>query len=79
MTKLLNTTTTNSISLNATLHGVINAAVAFVRGLLPSLNGNDGAQLSNRLRYDIGLLDLNPDCQPRSAAACQNMDQFRSI
>ena len=79
MTKSLNSISTKSFSFNSTLHGLINAAVAFARGMLPSLNSNDSTQLSNRLRYDIGALDLNPDCQPRSAAARQNMDHLRSI
>ncbi len=79
MTKLLNTTTTNSVNLNSTLHGVMAAAAAFARGLLTSLNGNHSVQLPDRLRYDMGALDLNPDCLPRSAAARQNMNNLRSI
>ena len=76
MTKLLNTTTTNSISLNSTLHAMINAAVSFCREALK--NGHSDA-LADRLRYDMGALDLNPDCRQHSAAPRQNMDHLRSI
>ncbi len=82
MTKLLSTTTTNSISLNATLHGVMAAAVALGRGLLTILNSNGSDRLPDRLRYDIGMLDLNPDCQPlpsRSGTQRPTMGHFRLI
>ena len=76
MTKLLSTTTTNSISFNSTLPSVMNAAVSFCREALKS---GHSVQLPDRLRYDMGALDLNPDCRPRTAADRQNMDHLRSI
>lgn len=79
MTKLLNTTTTNSISLNSTLHCVIATAAVFTRGLLTSLNSNHSGEMPDRLCYDIGALDLNPDCRQQSATSRQNLDHLRSI
>ena len=82
MTKLLSTTTTTSISLNATLHGAMAAAAALGRGLLTILNSNGSDRLPDRLRYDIGTLYLNPDCRPRpsrSGAPRPNMDHLRSF
>ena len=86
MTKLLTITARKSFNRNSMLHGVVSAAAAFGRDLLTNLksinSGGKNDRLTDRLRYDIGMLDLNPDCQPRtarSAAPCQHMDHLRSI
>jgi hypothetical protein len=86
MTKLLTITARKSFNRNSLLHGVVSAAAAVVRNLLTNLksidSGGNSGGLTDRLRYDIGMLDLNPDCQPRtarSAAPCQYMDHLRSI
>ena len=86
MTKLLTITARKPFNRNSVFHGAVSAAAAFGRDLLTHLKTIDGRSNSDRLparlRYDIGLLDINPDCQPRSArsaAPFQHLDHLRSL